>query len=308
MSDSGEIDGHAQDLTAELSPLYSEACQSFVLRDFDATASIVNDLLDRTERDGLGLDSDDDLNELVRRIWILQITLLASADEELARNPKQAERGPAGLYNRIEQFYARTADTAARPAASSSTTSPTTLVHPSLLVAISLAGLKLDIPLFVRRTLQDYFRLLLAHAATSEAALSASQGDISTLDASQADLSLSGIAVNGHATVTGRVNGTNGHLGVNGTSTPMQGGSSVKGSRVKSLHRLTRIYSINLLGKALGDWSAARAWIKEQRDDDAAIAANLISEAYAQVRTCSSHLPESIPLTNQCIGVHCRLS
>lgn len=285
----------------ELTSLYSEACQAFVLRDFDTAASIVDDLLDRIERDDLGLASSTEeittttttqLDELVRRVWILQTTLLASSDEELARNAKQAERELAGLYSRIERFYSQGHHSSTASASSASTSSFTTtlLIHPSLLVAISLAGLKLEIPSFVRRTLQDYFRLLLKHAASSEAAAaSSSQADISTLDTSQADLSLSGIAINGHGhPAANGLNGTNGHLN-NGTSTSSgQAATSASTSRLKSLHRLARIYSVHLLGKTLGEWSAARAWIREQADDDAAVAAGLMNDSYAQVGLLSN--------------------
>jgi len=282
----------------ELTALYSEACQAFVLRDFDTAASSVDDLLDRIERDGLGLASSEEsssatteLDELVRRVWILQVTLLASSDEELARNAKQAERELAGLHSRIERFYSRGYNSSRTTAQSASTSSSTTtvLIHPSLLVAISLAGLKLEIPSFVRRTLQDYFRLLLAHAASSEAALSSSQADISTLDTSQADLSLSGIAINGHGhPATDGLNGTTGHVS-NGTgASSTKAGTSASTNRLKSLHRLARIYSVHLLGKTLGEWMAARAWIREQADDDAAVAAGLMNDSYAQVGSLST--------------------
>lgn len=279
--------GHHKDeeLYSKLTSQYSEACQAFVLRDFDTTASIVTSLLEQIEQDSPGLGNDasspSDLDELVRRVWILQVTLLASADDELARNAKQAERELAGLHSRIERFYARRPAATAATSTSSSPPSPSeTLIHPSLLVAISLAGLKLDIPSFVRRTLQDYFQLLIAHAASSEAALSASQGDISTLDVSHADLSLSGIAVNGHVS---QVDGTNGHL-TNGMHASNEVSTSSAASRMKSLQRLSRIYSIHLLGKALDDWSGAKAWIREQADDDSAVAAGITSHSYAQVR------------------------
>lgn len=281
-----------QDEYNDLTALYSEACQAFVLRDFDTTSSIVDSLLDRIEGNGLGLNAQESesssssfqLGELVRRVWILQITLLASSDEELARKPKEAERELAGTLSRIERFYSRQETTAAASTttaipSTSSATATSVLIHPSILVAVSLAGLKLEIPSFVRRTLQDYFRLLLSQAASSGAVLSSSQGDLSALDASQADLSLSGIAVHGHNGST--VNGHNGSH--NGTST-LKPANTAAGSRIKSLHRLARIYSIHLLGKALGEWSAARAWIREQADDDAAVAAALMDDSYAQVR------------------------
>ena len=281
----------------ELASLYSEACQAFVLRDFDTTASTVDSLLERIERDELGRptppisegssDSATELDELVRRVWILQITLLASSDEELVRNPKHAERELAGLHSRIVHFYAQKQEGHPTASTSSSSTS-TTLLHPSLLVAISLAGLKLEIPQFARRSLQDYFRLLLSHASTSEAALSSSHRDISTLDASHADLSLSGIAVNGHINAASNgLNGTNGHQGsdMNGTSAPStQPASSAQANRIRSLHRLARIYTIHLLGKSFGEWSAARTWIREQADDDAALAVGLMNDSFAQVR------------------------
>lgn len=280
-----------QEAYDELSSLYSEACQAFVLRDFDTTTSIVDGLLDRIESEGLGqtsttsegTSSSTQLDELVRRVWILQITLLASSDEELARNPKQAERELAGTLSRIERFYVRqegTATAAATPSTSSSSSTVSILIHPSILVAVSLAGLKLEIPLFVRRALQDYFRLLLSQTNSSGGILSSSQGDTSALDASQADLSLSGIGVNGH-----HGSAVNGHHGItDGTSTPKAATGNNGTSRIKSLHRLARIYSVLLLGKTLGEWSAARAWIREQADDDAAVAAGLMNDSYAQVR------------------------
>jgi hypothetical protein len=266
----------------ELDPLYSEACQAFVLRDFETTSGIVDSLLERIERDGLGRptpptsEAITDLDELVRRVWILEINLLASSDQELVRNPKQAERELAGLHSRIERFYTTKQDHPAVPSSSSSTS--TVLIHPSLLVAISLAGLKLEIPQFVRRTLQDYFRVLVSHAS-SEAALSSSQGDVSVLDTSQ---------VNGHVNAgVNSLNGTNGHPGsdINGTSAPpaQPQTTSTTANRIRSLHRLARIYSVHLLGKSFGEWSAARTWIREQADDDAAVAAGLISDSYAQV-------------------------
>lgn len=147
-----------------------------------------------------------------------------------------------------------------------------------------MAGLKLEIPLFVRRTLQDYFRLLLlSHAAHSEdEAISASQGDISTLDVSHADLSLSGIAVNGH-----RVNGTNGHLASNNDENQNTSSTTTRSTAAlnkrKSLHRLSRIYSVHLLGRSMGEWSNARAWIREMADDDTAVAVGFMSDSYAQV-------------------------
>ncbi|KAK9893498.1 hypothetical protein P389DRAFT_213092 [Cystobasidium minutum MCA 4210] len=282
-------------LLSHLTSQYSEACQSFVLRDFESTTGIINDLLDRIERDNLGLsldtttttDSASELDELVRRVWILYITLLASSDEELAGNPKRAESELAGAHSRIERFYARTSGSASTIVATTTSSSSSTssiIVHPSLLVAISLAGLKLEIPSFVQRTLQDYFRSLLANATTSSNTLSTSQGDISTLDVSHADLSLSGIAIDGHAST----NATNGHYatvnGTNGHAVSNDDGSSNAATvnRKKSLHRLSRIYSVQLLGRSLNEWSSARAWIREMADDDNAIAAGLISEAYAQ--------------------------
>lgn len=298
-SNNSEDDNLLSNLTSQ----YSEACQSFVLRDFDTTTGIVDDLLEKIEQNNLGLDSssnnDDDLKELVRRVWILYITLLASANEQLARDSKQAESELAAAHSRIARFYARS-PSATTTAAQSSTSPPSsslsstlsTLIHPSLLVALSLAGLKLEIPLFVRRTLQDYFRLLLSHAAHSEdETTSASQGDISsTLDVSHADLSLSGIAVNGHG-----MNGTNGHLANESQNTSSTTRNTAALNKRKSLHRLSRIYSVHLLGRSLGEWSNARAWIREMADDDAAVAVGLMNDSYAQVSLTRRQIPSSIP-------------
>jgi hypothetical protein len=268
---------------ADLAASYSEACQSFVLRDFDNTSSIVNGLLQDIEQDSLGLSDEDsasDISELVRRVWILHITLLASADEELARDSRKAEQALSRTLNRIEQFYARHSIQGELPssiASSSASTASSTLIHPSILVAFSLAGLKLETPQLIRRTLQDYFQLLLSRAAESESHLSSSQGDISTLDASQADLSLSGIAVNGHHLSNNHVNG---HPANNANGARSD---QISASRIKSLHRLARIYSVHLLGKTLGEWSTARAWIRERQHDEAGVSAGLMSEPYAQV-------------------------
>lgn len=285
--DQGDVNTEESSAHSELAALYSEACQSFVLRDFDSTSSIVNRLLEDIEQDSLGLSDDysqSDITELVRRVWILYITLLASADDVLARDPKKAEQALDHSLSRIESFYgralARNVEAPSTSTISPSTLSPT-LIHPSILVAFSLAGLKLDAPQLVRRTLQDHFKLLLHRAAEVDSHLSSSHDDISNLDISHADLSLSGIALNGHGP-NSHVNGHSANEDAITTSGPS--GSGLSSARIKSLHRLSRIYSIHLLCKTLGEWSSARVWIREMQHNDAAAVAGLMSDSYAQVR------------------------
>lgn len=285
---------------------YSEACQAFVLRDFDTASSLVDNLLEDIESEpeqGQGQEqidirnNEDNLSqELARRVYILYITLAASKDDSLHRDTRKAERELSGIYSRIQRYHASKAHQSAAAAATRDTASSSQaylmeelrpkdgLVHPSIMVALSLAGLKLNATSFVRQTLEDYFQQLLKHAEKLDI-LNTSQGDVSALDASHADLSLSGIVVNGHST-TKQPEASFDNVGIeepaiNGSSS--SGANATDTSRTKSLQRLSRIFSVNLLGKALGDWQAARSWIKEMKDDDAAHMAGLMSDTYVNV-------------------------
>lgn len=218
---------------------YSEASHAFLLKDWDTARRIVDDLLQKTENNTL---HDE---ELARKVWILQLTLLASADQARA-----AEQPLAQTYARIQRYYA-----------ASSSSSSSQVLHPSLLVATSLAGIKLQQPHFVRRTLEDYFDALLCEDVDSEAILDES---VVGMDTSNADLSLSGMAING-----------------NGHHAPATTGNR-QGWR-KSLDRLTRIYTVHLLGKSLEEWQEAKNWVAQQRClEDAGVA--VITEQNAQVR------------------------
>lgn len=222
---------------------YSEASHAFLLKDWDTARRTVDDLLRKTEDNTL---HDD---ELARKVWILQLTLLASSiDPDASADPARAEQPLATTYARIQRYYA--------------TSAPSQVMHPSLLVATSLAGIKLHQPHFVRRTLEDYFDALLCEDVDSEALLNES---IAGMENSNADLSLSGIAVN-----------------ASGHPAPDMTGSR-QGWR-KSLDRLARIYTVHLLGKSLGEWEEAKAWVAQQRClEDAGVA--VITEENAQVRT-----------------------
>lgn len=222
---------------------YSEASHAFLLKDWDTARRIVDDLLAKAEDNTL-LD-----DELTRKVWILQLTLLASSSDIETADPTKAEQPLAQTYTRIQRYYAGQSTSAQ-------------VLHPSLLVATSLAGIKLHQPHFVRRTLEDYFDALLCEDVDTEALLNES---IVGMDTSNADLSLSGIAMNG-----------------NGHSAQAPTGSR-QGWR-KSLDRLARIYTVHLLGKSLGEWEEAKAWVAQQRClEDAGVP--VVTEENAQVRS-----------------------
>lgn len=199
--------------------------------------------------------------DVIRKIWILQLTLTASTlptatisgSGDLARgqspgssaNSSTRELQLAETFSRIQRYYRSSA-----------------VIHPSIMVALSLAGLKVSAPGFARRTLEDYFDVLLyadpeqPGSTSPEAASGDTSGYLAAADASTADLSLSGIAASTSAT-------------------------PARADWSKSLNRLARIYAIHLLGKTFQEWKGAKSWVEQQRSEEAGI--QLVPEASAQV-------------------------
>lgn len=223
---------------------YGAASQAFLLQDFGQAEAQVGLLLARAEKlTESDSRSHPEAAEVTRKAWILKITLLASSggsssNSAIAGQPGQTdlEKQLVQAYEGIKGYYG-VADGA--------------LLHPSLLVAVSLAGLKLGLPGFSRRALEDYFDVLLC-SQVEDIGLDESSA---VLDASQADLSISGIA------------------------DPARPQSV---SWTKSLHRLARIYAVHTLGKTFQEWAEARNWIEQQRIEDIGI--QVVTEDNAQVR------------------------
>ena len=218
---------------------FSEASHAFLLKDWERSGGIVESLLERAEtsQEQDGQRNVDRNMELRRKLWILKITLIASTAASLPGPEK--ERQLSDVSVRMHRHYR-----------SSQHQEEGSVLHPSLLVALALAGLKLQVPQFARHSLEEYFDTLL-YAVTLD--------DSVHLDQSNADLSLSGLAVDAAAS------------------------GKVREGWTKSLHRLARIYSIHVLGKTLGDWEEARIWIEYQwREDHEGI--RLVGADNVQVR------------------------
>lgn len=235
MEDSGA------DVPQDWTEAYGGASQAFLLQQFSRASELVEKLLDRAK----GLNGSDrreaDAAEVVRKAWILKLTLLASSGERgaIAGQPggNDLDKQLSQIYEQIRDYY---------------NVVNGTLLHPSLLVAVSLAGLKLGLPGFSRRTLEDYFDILLCSQPEDIGVDESS----TFLDASQADLSISGIA------------------------DPARPQSI---SWTKNLHRLARIYAVHTIGKTFQEWSEARNWVEQQRIEDIGI--QVVTEDNAQVST-----------------------
>ena len=239
-----------QDPTQEWAEAYGEASQAFLLQDFGRAGELVDKLIDRGKRLTEDGRADAEASEVVRKAWILKVTLLASSNgggsgrSQVTGQPgnsrNDSERELLQTYEQIKVFYG---------------SNDGSVLHPSQLVAVSLAGLKLGLPGFTRRTLEDYFDVLLC-SQPEDAGLDESS---TFLDASNADLSISGV------------------------TDPARPQSF---SWTKSLHRLARVYAVHTLGKTYQEWQEARNWVEQQRIEDVGI--QVVTEDNAQVR---SHHP-----------------
>ena len=220
---------------------YSEASHAFLVKDWERAEQIVEGLL---ERAGVEQQQDEQAPatqidaELIRKLWILKITLIASTAASAPRSEKEQQL--SDVYTRVNRYYSNI---------NSHDNNGSTSCHPSILVALSLAGLKLEVPHYVRRTLEDYIDSLLYGVTMDDSII---------LDTSNADLSLSGLAINGTS------------------------GRETREGWTKSLHRLARIYAVHLLGKTLGEWEEGRAWIEQQLGEQSE-GVRLVSEDNAQV-------------------------
>lgn len=304
----------------DLSEGYAEASHAFLLKDFATTRTVLGGLLDKIEASSTTgsatasttTSDNDDFAELARKVWILQITLLASdtvtttSSSPSSTSSASKESELNHLYNRIQRYYQHqhrrrrqdpphdnsSAGYQVTQADDDSSSQPP--IHPSILVALSLAGLKLKLPGYVRRTLEEYFDVLLLHQASPssngsygnpDASFSLNNGDSSAfLDSSTADLSLSGIAVSNSNLPNGVGPGQHSKAAF-----PSRVDATTTGTAAyaKSYNRLARIYSIHLLGKTLNEWEEARVWIESQivndREEGEIIEYQLINEASAKV-------------------------
>ena len=231
---------------AEWPEAYAEASQAFLLQEFERAGDLVEKLLQRANELNPSERRDAEASEVIRKAWILKVTLVASRSSAspVAGHPvhkgssrSETERDLAQAYEQIKAYYA-------------STDGDGTPLHPSLIVAVSLAGLKLGLPGLTRRTLEDYFDILLC-SQPEDAGLDESSA---FLDASNADLSISGVA---------------------------DPARSQSVTWTKSLHRLARIYAVHTLGKTYQEWQEARNWVEQQRIEDVGI--QVVTEDNAQV-------------------------
>ena len=259
---------------ARFTSAYSDASHAFLLRDFARCQATVEELLTEAEAGAGAIVGDEDagrdrdaLADVIRKIWILQLTLTAStptptptsgtsSSGDLARGQSPAESSGNGSSRARELQLADTFSRLQRYYTSSA------VIHPSVIVVLSLAGLKVSAPGFARRILEDYFDVLLyadpeqQRSTSPEAAAGDTSGYLAAADASTADLSLSGIATSTSAT-------------------------PARADWNKSLNRLARIYAIHLLGKTFQEWEEAKSWVEQQMSEEAGI--QLVSEESAQV-------------------------
>ncbi|KAL7005076.1 syntaxin binding protein 1 [Cystobasidiomycetes sp. EMM_F5] len=232
--------------------LYGQASRAFILRDFGRAREIVSGLSRGAEDRVDGKDGKDGVQESnpnhTRKVWIFEVTLLSStlASSDAEQSESHRVEALQGLHQRIKQYYARewyihSGDQHTLPMA----------LHPSILVALSLASISLHLPGYARQILEDYFGDLVCCPPEMAHPHSINLDASYALDQSDADLSLSGVRLPA-------------------ASSSSQNNKVMPGWR-KSLDRLARIYAVLVLGRAFQEWAGARDWVETQRSENVGI-------------------------------------
>ncbi|GAA5898511.1 hypothetical protein JCM6882_007803 [Rhodosporidiobolus microsporus] len=270
----------ASSSTTELKQHYQAATRAFLVRDYPATASSLHNAFQllppaRTRAWFDAIERGDPLQDLHRRLLILQVTFLATVRSAPVQPPEGGRAGAvkdfaplldlptSKLIKALWDSVLSSPDAAAAEDEGASDdilpTPSAAFLHPSLAVSLTLAALKLDSPRQARQIAEAWFGSV--------------DGEVEKLvwDASQSgafsvaeEFPLDGVGAGG---ASGGMSGSS-ILGQAGGAPPARIGSSSKADEAKKALvggwlKLLDLLVLHVLPK-LGEWEAAGDFVRLQ--------------------------------------------